>query len=140
MSDPAPTLLTALDLGVRYNEHIILDGASLTIREGEHVGLVGRNGSGKSTFLKILAGKQTADRGELTSRRGMIVSYLSQEFTLDAAKTVYENRPPRLPGSAGTRSTLRSPNRMTLRGDGWTVARLRSPIRTMSLVSGNLFS
>jgi ATP-binding cassette subfamily F protein uup len=89
--DPAPTLLTALDLGVRYNEHVILDGASLTIREGEHVGLVGRNGSGKSTFLKILAGQQTADRGEITCRRGMIVSYLSQEFTLDAAKTVYEN-------------------------------------------------
>jgi ATP-binding cassette subfamily F protein uup len=89
--DPAPTLLTALDLGVRYNEHVILDGASLTIREGEHVGLVGRNGSGKSTFLKILAGQQTADRGEITRRRGMITSYLSQEFTLDLEKTVYEN-------------------------------------------------
>jgi ATP-binding cassette subfamily F protein uup len=89
MADAAPTLLTALDLGVRYNEHVILDGASLTIREGEHVGLVGRNGSGKSTFLKILAGQQTADRGEITRRRGMIISYLSQEFTLDPAKTVY---------------------------------------------------
>jgi len=91
MADAAPTLLTALDLGVRYNEDVILDGASLTIREGEHVGLVGRNGSGKSTFLKILAGHQTADRGEITCRRGMIVSYLSQEFTLDSAKSVYEN-------------------------------------------------
>src|SRR5882672_1684681 len=91
MADPSPTLLTALDLGVRYNEHVILDDASLTIREGEHVGLVGRNGSGKSTFLKILAGKQTADCGEITCRRGMIISYLSQEFTLDTGKTVYEN-------------------------------------------------
>jgi ATP-binding cassette subfamily F protein uup len=91
MADAAPTLLTALDLGVRYNEHVILDGASLTIREGEHVGLVGRNGSGKSTFLKILAGKQASDRGEITCRRGMIISYLSQEFTLDSAKSVYEN-------------------------------------------------
>jgi len=91
MADPSPTLLTALDLGVRYNEHVILDDASLTIREGEHVGLVGRNGSGKSTFLKILAGKQTADGGEITCRRGMIISYLSQEFTLDTGKTVYEN-------------------------------------------------
>ena len=91
MADAAPTLLTALDLGVRYNEHVILDGASLTIREGEHVGLVGRNGSGKSTFLRILAGQQAADRGEITRRRGMIASYLSQEFTLDPAKNVYEN-------------------------------------------------
>ena len=91
MADLAPTLLTALDLGVRYNEHVILDGTSLTIREGEHVGLVGRNGSGKSTFLKILACERSADRGEITCRRGMIISYLSQEFTLDSTKTVYAN-------------------------------------------------
>src|SRR5258705_7745160 len=91
MADAAPTLLTALDLGVRYNEHVILDGASLTIREGEHVGLVGRNGSGKSTFLKILAGQQTPDRGSVTCRRDLVISYLSQDFTLDPAKNVYEN-------------------------------------------------
>jgi ATP-binding cassette subfamily F protein uup len=91
VSTTAPTLLTALDLEVRFNEQVILDGASLTIRESEHVGLVGRNGSGKSTFLKILAGQQTADRGEITCRRGMILSYLSQEFTLEVMKTVYEN-------------------------------------------------
>src|SRR5436189_5009403 len=91
MSTTAPTLLTALDLEVRFNEQVILDRASLTIREGEHVGLVGRNGSGKSTFLRILTGQQTADRGEITCRRGMITSYLSQEFTLDPEKTVYGN-------------------------------------------------
>jgi len=91
MPESAPTLLTATDLVVRYNEQVVLDGASLTIREGEHVGLVGRNGSGKSTFLKILAGLQTADGGEITSRRDLAVSYLSQDFTLDPANSVYEN-------------------------------------------------
>ena len=56
MATDAPTLLTATDIVVRYNEQVVLDRASLTIREGEHVGLVGRNGCGKSTFLKIRAG------------------------------------------------------------------------------------
>jgi ATP-binding cassette subfamily F protein uup len=84
-------LLTATDLVVRYNEQVVLDRASLTIREGEHVGLVGRNGSGKSTFLKILAGQQAPDSGEITSRRDLVVSYLPQEFALDPARTVREN-------------------------------------------------
>ena len=68
-----------------------LRDVSVAVEPGEHVGLVGRNGSGKSTFLKILAGKQTSDSGEITQRRDMVISYLSQEFTLDPEKTVYEN-------------------------------------------------
>jgi ATP-binding cassette subfamily F protein uup len=91
MNDAAPTLLTAADVTVRYNEHVILDGASLTLREGERTGLVGRNGCGKSTFLRLLAGLQVADRGELTQRRGLIIGYLAQEFTLEPQRTVREN-------------------------------------------------
>jgi len=84
-------LITASNLGVRYNEQVVLDNASLTIREGEHVGLVGRNGSGKSTFLKILAGQMSPDTGSVSGRRDLVISYLSQDFTLDASKNVYEN-------------------------------------------------
>ncbi len=91
MAESAPTILTAADLVVRYTDQVVLDGACLTIREGEHAGLVGRNGSGKSTFLKILAGHQTPDSGGVNSRRGLVISYLSQDFTLDPALTVYEN-------------------------------------------------
>src|SRR5262249_56333136 len=85
MNDDAPTLLTATDLVVRYNERVIFDRASLTLREGERIGLVGRNGCGKSTFLKILAGVVQPDGGELTSRRGLVSGYLSQDFALDPA-------------------------------------------------------
>ena len=84
-------LITASNLGVRYNEQVVLDNASLTIHEGEHVGLVGRNGSGKSTFLKILAGQMSPDTGNVSGRRDLVISYLSQDFTLDTSKNVYES-------------------------------------------------
>jgi ATP-binding cassette subfamily F protein uup len=86
-----PTILAATDLVVRYNERTILDVATLGIDEGDHIGLVGRNGAGKTTFLKILAGLQMPDSGEVTARRDLVVSYLSQDFTLDPALDVRGN-------------------------------------------------
>src|ERR1700679_3371878 len=84
-------ILTAADLVVRYNQRTILDAATLGVSEGERIGLVGRNGCGKTTFLKILAGLQAPDEGAVTSRRDLVTSYLSQDFTLDPAKNVREN-------------------------------------------------
>ncbi len=86
-----PSILTATELTVRYGERAILDGATLAIDEGDRIGLVGRNGCGKTTFLRILAGLQSPDRGEVTRRRDLVVSYLPQDFMLDAAKSVEEN-------------------------------------------------
>ena len=84
-------ILAATDLVVRYSERAILDAATLGIDEGDRIGLVGRNGCGKTTFLKILAGLQTPDSGEVTARRELVVSYLSQDFTLEAALDVRGN-------------------------------------------------
>src|SRR5215471_8034132 len=85
------TILTATDLVVHYGEQAVLDGATLSIEEGDRIGLVGRNGSGKTTFLRILAGGQEPDAGTVSRRRGLVVSYLSQDFTLDPEKNVCEN-------------------------------------------------
>src|SRR5580658_9188973 len=82
------TILAATDLIVRYNERAILDTATLGIEEGDRIGLVGRNGSGKTTFLKILAGLQMRGSGAVTARRDLVVSYLSQDFTLDPSLDV----------------------------------------------------
>jgi len=89
--ETTPTLLTATNLVVKFNDRSILDQASLALHEGERVGLVGRNGSGKSTFLKILAGLNVPDSGSVSQRRDLIVGYLSQDFTLDPALNVEEN-------------------------------------------------
>src|SRR5215212_1855905 len=87
----ASTIVTSTDIVVRYNDRVVLDRATLAIDEGDRIGLVGRNGCGKTTFLRLLAGLQVPDSGTVSRRRDLVVSYLSQDFTLDPAKTVYEN-------------------------------------------------
>ena len=85
------TIISASEVTVRYNEHAILDDVTLGIQEGDRIGLVGRNGCGKTTFLKILAGLQVPDSGEISRQRELVASYLPQDFMLDAAKSVHEN-------------------------------------------------
>lgn len=85
------TILNATEITVRYNERAILDGATLAIDEGQRIGLVGRNGCGKTTFLKILAGLLAPDAGVVTRRHGLVVSYLSQDFMLDPGLDVRGN-------------------------------------------------
>jgi ATPase subunit of ABC transporter with duplicated ATPase domains len=87
----APVILTALELEVHFGEQIILDKASLSVHEGDRIGLVGRNGAGKSTFLKIISGLMFPDSGEVAIRKNLIIGFLSQEFTLDKSKNVYDN-------------------------------------------------
>ena len=91
MASPAPALLSANELRVTYGHHQLLVNATLAVAAGEKVGLVGRNGCGKTTLLKILSGEQQADGGEVSRRRGLRVGYLPQEFELDDEKTVRAN-------------------------------------------------
>ncbi len=86
-----PVILTALELEVHFGEQIILDKASLAIHEGDRIGLVGRNGAGKSTFLKILSGTFNPDSGEVAKKKDLGIGFLSQEFTLDESKSVHDN-------------------------------------------------
>jgi len=94
------TIVNATEVTVRYGERAVLDSATLTIDEGQRIGLVGRNGCGKTTFLKLLAGLQPPDSGSVTRRRDLVVSYLAQDFTLDPALDVRGNV------RAGARQTL----------------------------------
>src|SRR5437660_11368614 len=86
-----PSIIAATEITVRFGERAVLDTATLAIEEGDRIGLVGRNGSGKTTFLRILAGLQSPDSGEVSRRRDLVCSYLPQDFMLDATKNVYEN-------------------------------------------------
>ena len=85
------TILTATEITVSYGDRTVLDAATLAIEEGDRIGLVGRNGCGKTTFLRILAGLQSPDSGDVSRRRELVVSYLPQDFMLDPVKNVLEN-------------------------------------------------
>jgi ATP-binding cassette subfamily F protein uup len=92
MSDASPnSIVSASELVVRYGVQAVLDRATLTIHQGERVGLVGRNGSGKSTFLQIAAGILEPDAGEFVRRRDLVTGYMSQALTLDESATVFTN-------------------------------------------------
>jgi len=82
------TLLHAADLALSFGSRSVFDGLTLTIEEGERVGLVGVNGSGKSSLMRILARVTEADRGDLHLRRGATVTYLPQEPEFAADATV----------------------------------------------------
>src|SRR6059036_2395420 len=84
-------IASANNLSVKYGTQVVLDGATIAFTEGEHIGLVGRNGSGKSTFLQIAAGLAQADSGEFTRWRDLVTGYMPQVSGLDDAATVHAN-------------------------------------------------
>jgi ATP-binding cassette subfamily F protein uup len=77
-------------LELAYGHWPLLDGASLVLDRGERVGLIGRNGSGKSSLLKIVAGEQTADAGEVWRQPGLRLGYVPQEPAFVSGHSIYE--------------------------------------------------
>lgn len=86
----ANTLITLLNAQLAFGHHALLDHASLTIIEGDRIGLIGRNGAGKSSLLRILDGRSDPDDGEV-SRLGSLRSMtVEQEPELPEESTVYD--------------------------------------------------
>ncbi|HSN15919.1 MAG TPA: ABC-F family ATP-binding cassette domain-containing protein, partial [Anaeromyxobacteraceae bacterium] len=73
------SLVAAKDLSLAFGARVILDGAGLSIGPHDRIGLVGANGTGKSSLLRILSGEISADSGELVFRRGARAGYLPQD-------------------------------------------------------------
>ncbi|MEZ6107022.1 MAG: ATP-binding cassette domain-containing protein [Pirellulaceae bacterium] len=78
------------DLGIRFRGPSLLDGVSCSIEPGERIGLLGRNGSGKTTFMKILSGQTSADHGRVQWAAQSVVSFLPQEVPVDLHGRVEE--------------------------------------------------
>ena len=85
------SLITLLDAHIAFGERPLLDGAQLTVQAGERLGLIGRNGTGKSTLLGVLAGIVPLDDGELQRREGCASALVEQEPQLPAAKTLHDS-------------------------------------------------
>src|SRR3989475_10344789 len=74
-----------------YGSQDVLRGASLQINPNEHVGLVGRNGAGKTTVFRLVSGEETTDRGEVVRARGIRLGLLAQHVHFEAGSTVHES-------------------------------------------------
>ena len=81
-------LLGAQAIGLEYPNSVVLDSAALGIGEGDRIGVVGRNGGGKSSLLRILAGTLDPTEGLVTRRGGLRIGVLEQDDALDADATV----------------------------------------------------
>ena len=75
-------LLTAENIRKSYGTRVIFDDISFSIHEGDKIGVIGVNGTGKSTLLKIIAGVDQADSGSIVTMNGMRIGYLSQSPVL----------------------------------------------------------
>ena len=82
-------LITLDNISLRFSEKVILDEINATIHKGDKIGLIGRNGEGKSTFLKLLAGLISADDGDLKIQNRTTISYLEQQPPLDNTDTLF---------------------------------------------------
>ena len=84
-------LITLNDAQLAFGHVALLDKASFSLEENERVGLIGRNGAGKSSLLKILGGMEKVDDGTLQYRQDLRLAYVAQEPQLDASHTVFES-------------------------------------------------
>lgn len=83
-------LLTLTNAHLAFGHVPLLDGSDFSLEAGERVGLIGRNGTGKSSLLKILAGLERPDDGNLQLQSGVRVIYVPQEPVFDHASTVFD--------------------------------------------------
>jgi ATP-binding cassette subfamily F protein uup len=73
-----------------YGHVALLDGAAFSLEAGERLGFIGRNGAGKSSLLKVVAGLEKLDDGLLQLTQGLRIRYLPQEPVFDAVSSVFD--------------------------------------------------
>ncbi len=84
------TILDVQGLSKRFGARVLFSGLSFSIAEGQKVGLIARNGTGKSTLLSLLTGHEQPDSGQIVYRRGVRVGYLEQQPSYNPDDTVID--------------------------------------------------
>ena len=84
------SMLGLQDVAKSFGDKVLFSDVTITLNEGDRVGLVGANGGGKSTLMRVLAGTEVPDRGDRTIRRGISFGYLSQDPVVDPELTIMQ--------------------------------------------------
>jgi ATP-binding cassette subfamily F protein uup len=83
-------VLSLFNADLAYGHVALLDKAAFSLEAGERLGLIGRNGAGKSSLLKIIAGLEKPDDGLLQMTQGLRICYVPQEPVFDAQASVFD--------------------------------------------------
>ena len=118
-------LITLQDAQLAFGHVALLDHTDFALEAQERVGLIGRNGTGKSSLLKILAGLEKADDGTLQTQTGVNVAYVPQEPMLDLEATVFDA------ASIGLSDAKAARDRYLSGGDGHDLAELQNRIEAL---------
>ncbi|MCX6834956.1 MAG: ATP-binding cassette domain-containing protein, partial [candidate division Zixibacteria bacterium] len=84
------TVLTAENLCKKFRDQVVLEQVSFSLRSGERIALVGKNGIGKTTLLEIITGKQSVDSGAVTRAKECRIDYIEQEKSEYLNMTVFD--------------------------------------------------
>ena len=82
--------LKVQNLTKTYGEKVLFDGINFSIMEGERIGLIGVNGSGKTNLLNVITGNDSAEKGSIQKPKDYTISYLMQEPDLNLEKSVFD--------------------------------------------------
>jgi ATP-binding cassette subfamily F protein uup len=118
-------LITLQDAQLAFGHWALLDHTDFSLESRERVGLIGRNGAGKSSLLRVLAGLERVDDGTLQAQGGVRITYVPQEPVLDEGATVFDA------ASAGLKDAIEARSRFERGGDGEDLHALQATIEAL---------
>jgi ATP-binding cassette, subfamily F, member 3 len=130
---PASTILTVTDLAKSFGPDEIFRDVAFQVADREHVALVGVNGAGKSTVLRIVAGMDSPSRGEILIARGARVTYVAQESRFDSDRTVREEARLAFESALAAASRMRDIEHLMQTADGDDLDQLFAEYERLSL-------